>query len=180
MLRNHSTIISFEMNWLGELCQKYINLDDTVLDVGCGIHHTIEGLQCKSYLGCDVWMKYLAVTKQKQNVVRIDATKDLDRFPDKSYDVVLCLDVLEHVTLGDAEKILEHLKRICRKYVIIFTPSEFKDNESAVLNAWDLGECDYQRHRCLLTTEILMSHGFKVTDDNTDWALFGVYNGNGF
>ena len=180
MLRSHNTIISSKMNWLGELCQKYINLDDTVLDIGCGIHHTVEGLQFKSYLGCDVWMKYLDVTKQKQNVVRIDATKDLDRFPDKSYDVVLCLDVLEHVTLGDAEKILEHLKRICRKYTIIFTPSEFTENESAVENAWDLGRCDYQRHRCLLTMEILKGHGFKVSTDNGDWAYFGVYNGNGF
>ena len=166
------------MNWLGQLVQKHINLDDTVLDIGCGNLETIDGLQCNSYLGCDVWPKYLDVAKTKQNTVRIDATKDLDRFPDKSYDVVLCLDVLEHVTLGDAEKILEHLKRICRKYVIIFTPSEFKDNESAVLNAWDLGRCDYQRHRCVLTMEILKGHGFKVSTDNGDWAFFGVYDGN--
>lgn len=166
------------MNWLGELVQKYVTVDDTVLDIGCGIHHTIEGLICKSYLGCDIWPTYLDVVKQKQNVVRIDATKDLDRFPDKSYDVVICLDVLEHVELVQAKEVLEHLKRICRRFAIIFTPQTFKDNQSAVVNAWDLGECQYQHHKCLLTSEILQNCGFKVRIDNADNAFFGVYIGD--
>lgn len=166
------------MNWLGHKIQEHINHDDTVLDIGCGIHHTVEGLECKSYLGCDIWSKYLDVTKAKQNTLLLDATKDLWRFPDKSYDVVICLDMLEHVTLQEAEKILEQLKRICRKKVLIFTPSEYKDNKEATQNAWDLGTCEYQNHKCLLTSEILQKHGFRVRTDNVDDALFGVYNGN--
>ncbi len=166
------------MNWLGQAVQKYINLDDTVLDIGCGNLDTIDGLQCKSYLGCDIWEKYLDVTKTKQNVVRIDATKDLDRFPDKSYDVVLCLDVLEHVELEQAEYILSHIKRICRKHAIIFTPSKFETNESAAKDAWGLGECPFQYHRCVLNLDILSKYKFRVSTDNGDNAFFGVYDGN--
>ncbi len=166
------------MNWLGELVQKNVNLDDTVLDLGCGIRHTIDGLQCKSYLGCDIWMKYLEQVKEKHMIIHLDITKELERFPDKSYDVVLCLDVLEHVELEQAEYILSNMKRICRKKAIIFTPSEFKSNETAAEDAWGLGECKFQYHKCLIPIDLLQSKGFTVRQKNEDNAFYGVYNGN--
>jgi ubiquinone/menaquinone biosynthesis C-methylase UbiE len=49
-------------------------------------------------------------------------------FIDDSYDVVLSMDSIEHLKLEDAEKMIEEMKRIARKKVIIYTPTEFKDN----------------------------------------------------
>lgn len=168
------------MNWLGEAVQKEINPDDTVLDLGCGNYTTIEGLICKSYLGLDVWLPYLDVIKETQNVIQFNLETDhLERFPDKSYDIVICLDVLEHLDLKTADNTLRHMKRITRKKAIIFTPSEFYDNNKAVENAWDLGNCPFQKHKCVVSGQTLKALGFKINNDNEDRAWFGVYYGNG-
>ena len=140
------------------------------------LFRSIDGLSCWSYLGLDAWMPYLESIKSKQNVIQFDLEKDsLERFPDKSYDVVICLDVLEHLSLERVAYVLDNMKRIARKTVIIFTPSTFKDNHSATENAWDLGPCPFQKHKCLVPYDLLESKGFRVRMDNADNAYFGVF-----
>lgn len=167
------------MNWLGEVVQKSITETDTVLDIGCGIMSAIDGLKCKSYLGVDVWMPYLEHIKHKQSVLQMDVTNYLERFPDDSYDAVICLDLLEHLEEKDIEYVLSNLNRICRKKAIIFTPASFVTNESAAKNAWELGECKYQYHKCVVSLELLQKMRYKVSTDNADNAYFGVFNKSG-
>ena len=73
------------------------------------------------------------------------------------------------------DKALEEMKRICRKKLIIYTPNEFKTNEQAIDNAWDLGYNEYQIHRCLLDNTKLLNLGFKIRNDNEDAGNFGVW-----
>ena len=167
------------MNWLGGLVQKLVTESDTVLDLGCGIMTAIDGLKYKSYLGVDVWMPYLEHIKHKQNVLQMDVTENLEQFLDDSYDVVLCLDLLEHLELKQADYVLSHLNRICRKKSIIFTPSKFDTNIEATKNAWDLGECSFQTHKCLIPRELLYKKQYSIRTDNTDGGYFGVFNKNG-
>ena len=161
------------MNWLGKLVKRQINQDDTVLDLGCGIQQANDNIRAKSVLGVDIWSVYLDIIKDRINTVRLSMS-DLDRFMDDSYDVVICLDVVEHLEKDLALKVIDECKRICRKRAIIYTPSNFNDNMGAVPNAWDLGENPYQQHLCVLDLNDFNARGYhtQIVTDNGIFALW--------
>jgi 2-polyprenyl-3-methyl-5-hydroxy-6-metoxy-1,4-benzoquinol methylase len=161
------------LNWLGLIIQKHVTSNDSILDVGCGIMQATWGLKCKSYTGCDVWLKYLDHVKHRFNTIKLDVTKDLVMFPNDSYDVVLCLDVLEHLDQGHIMFVLDNLRRICRKKAIIFTPATFDTNEQSITDSWGLGINEYQRHRCLVDSQTLNVLGFKQKIINN--GILGIY-----
>lgn len=162
------------MNWLGEIVQERIGPDDTVLDLGCGIMQASDDMRAKIILGVDIWEKYLDHIKNVHPTMRVSMS-ELDRFMDKSYDVVICLDVVEHLEKDLALKVIDECKRICRKRAIIYTPSEFKDNMGSVQNAWDLGENPHQRHLCVLNNNDFESRGYN-TEIVTDDGIFAEWN----
>lgn len=161
------------INWLGELVQEKINPDETVLDIGCGIQQANDEIIAKSILGVDIFDNYLNHIKNNINTVKLSMS-ELDRFMDNSYDIVICLDVVEHLDKELALKVIDECKRICRKKAIIYTPSEFKDNMSAVDNAWDLGYNEHQKHLCVLSTEDFGIRGYK-TKIVTDNGIFAIW-----
>ncbi len=161
-------VVPFYMHWLGGYIQDFVERDDIVLDVGCGIMQATSdslykgSLKCKTILGMDIWLKYLDQIKDRYPTLCAN-TQNMWMFPDSSYDVVLCLDVLEHLELSDAMKLIDEMKRITRKHVIIYTPEEFETNEENESNAWDLGNNPHQKHKCVLTESELKKLGFDVS-----------------
>jgi ubiquinone/menaquinone biosynthesis C-methylase UbiE len=192
------------LDWLGKIIQKHVKPQDVVLDLGCGIMksttdileiidrdkysnftrkkrkiiHFLQNspkiIQCKSLLGCDIWSKYLDVSKQYFPVIKL-GMDELDKFVDDSFDVVLCIDVLEHLTLDDAISAIKHMKRITRKTVIIYTPSKFETNEEHVENVWNLGENKFQRHQCFLSQDILKELGFTISFPEPDKNTLAIF-----
>lgn len=163
------------MNWLGLQVQEHIANSDTVLDLGCGIMQASDDMVSKFILGVDIWDKYLDNIKHLHPTIRV-SMEETDRFMDNSYDVVICLDVVEHLEKELALKVINECKRICRKKAIIYTPSEFKDNLQAVPDAWGLGENPHQEHLCVLNHDDFVSRGYR-TSIVTDNGIFGVYDG---
>ena len=161
------------MNWLGNLIKNEINSKDSILDLGCGIMQATDELDNK-ILGVDIWPVYLNQIKNKFQTVKL-SMEETDRFMDKSYDVVICLDVVEHLDYQLALKILDECKRIARKKVIIYTPSIHKDNSPAEKDAWGLGECEYQKHLCVLSKDDFISRGFTVEDPANDKSHFAIW-----
>jgi 2-polyprenyl-3-methyl-5-hydroxy-6-metoxy-1,4-benzoquinol methylase len=87
----------------------------SVLDVGCGMG---MGMWIMSKYGAKSVHGQEIDKRLKQDDVTIGG---LDLFGDKSYDVVTCFDVIEHVP-EDYSFFLE-LKRICRQTLFISTPN---------------------------------------------------------
>ena len=190
------------MNWLGRLVQKEILLDDTVLDVGCGImqattesirpniisskrkiydllNYKMEysqsgNLKCKSLLGCDVWKPYLLIAKNYFPTIQL-SVNELDRFVDESYDVVICLDVLEHMKKDEALKAIDNMKRIARKKVIVYTPVRLEQSETQVSDSWGMGYNQYQKHVDLIDPSLLRDLGFKISFPEPDKNTFGIF-----
>lgn len=176
------------MNWLGHLIQKEIEKTDTVLDIGCGIYQATSdsltkerykdaNLKCKSVLGCEIVEKYVQRACKYFPTIRFDVT-NLDNykiFADNSFDVVICLDVLEHIDILAAEKIINEMKRIARKKVIIYTPSKFIANEVNVANAWGMGVNPLQTHQSFIAPEYLQFMGFTVSFPAPDHNTLGVF-----
>lgn len=165
------------MNWLGEIVQSLVTDNDTVLDLGCGIMQATIDLQCKSIVGVDIFPRYLEEIKHLHSTMHLSVTESCV-FLDQSYDVVTCLDVLEHLEKSEALQTVRECKRICRKAAILYTPQVFRANYQSPGGAWGLGDNIYQLHRCILLREELESEGYKVSVpelNNPTESMLAVY-----
>ena len=104
--------------------QLYIDGFDPkkVLDVGCALGHFVFAFQ---YLGveahgCD--QSQYAVENAKEeiraNLKQGDLAKTLP-YEDKFADLVICYDVLEHLTVEQVPWALSELKRVCSKNLLL-------------------------------------------------------------
>jgi len=92
-----------------------------ILDVGCGVGH--YGYVLKSYLGL---YEYIGIDKSKW-IIENTPYKDLDMrymditkgiaLPDSDYDLVLCIDVLEHLEEKDLDKTLQIMSLLGKKFI---------------------------------------------------------------
>jgi ubiquinone/menaquinone biosynthesis C-methylase UbiE len=93
----------------------------TILDLGCGygaysLALASEGRQC---VGSDINLKYLAsASVSGLPVVAVDSVLP---FPDRSFDTVMLLEVIEHVP--QLEAILREAFRVARRNVLVTVPN---------------------------------------------------------
>ncbi len=98
----------------------------TVLDAGCGEGETLERLG--SILEAEVTGIDLNPDSVEYAAVRIPSatflTGDIGELPfeDDSFDLVLCLEVLEHIP--EPGPVLAELSRVCRGDIVLSVPSE--------------------------------------------------------
>jgi len=145
------------MNWLTRviLDRKYIADNDTVLDIGCGLLHV--GIFGRVHLGIDGFRPALNAIAAKIPTLHGLAPGVLSQFVDCAYDVVLLLDVVEHLPREDAIKTILEAERIGRRRVVVFTPDGFIPRYTHD----PLTHNDLQKHLC----------GFSVADfDNRGYV----------
>ena len=92
----------------------------TILEVGCGDGVLINRLQKKGFncTGIDVSKEALSHVVCKKHLMSSDRLN----FNDKSFDMILCSEVLEHLPVNTYEKTLKELERVSREYILITTP----------------------------------------------------------
>jgi 2-polyprenyl-3-methyl-5-hydroxy-6-metoxy-1,4-benzoquinol methylase len=112
----------------------------TILDIGCGeiwtirvFFHTLRIKKAEiveNYTGFDLDEKALSradsfkFETMSVSLVQGDITEgDLKQFPDKSKDVVICLETIEHIKPEFVPLLLSEIKRICRGRAYISTPN---------------------------------------------------------
>lgn len=170
------------MNWVGDLIQENIEETDTILDLGCGIMQaTLDivpsypktKLKCKRLLGVDIHQPYLDYL----NTLGIETLNwDLRKVPipfkDKSFDIVLLTDILEHLDhMEYVNKLISESIRIARKKLIALTPIKFDNNIKAISNPYPYEQFkennEFLRHHLLIKKEYLEKNGFKVEKKGT-------------
>lgn len=167
------------MNWVTEILQKDINESDTVIDVGCGIFMTTDEIRCKSIIGIDAWIPYLEKKKHDFQTINFDIS-NIDNFKifiDKSYDVITCMDVIEHLEKSSGFLVIKELQRIARKKVIIFTPEGFVKQDDGQAGSWGENNPLFQKHRSGWSIEDFERLKFKVNiypdcDHNQMYAVY--------
>jgi SAM-dependent methyltransferase len=101
----------------------------TILDVGCGkgIRMAAMRLSRKESVSCmvgaDIFYPY--IERCRKDFIHDDYVWcDVRHLPfrEKSFDTVLCLDVLEHMTRGDGLNLIGEMEAIARAQVIVSTP----------------------------------------------------------
>jgi hypothetical protein len=94
--------------------------------------------------------------------------KDVGKIPHKSYDCVLCADVIEHFEKEPSRAFIETLEKIARKRVILFTPNGFVPQGAIDGN-------EFQIHRCGWEVEELEALGYSITGIYGHKSLRGEY-----
>jgi SAM-dependent methyltransferase len=159
----------FPFTPLGIVWRKVDKRAKTILDIGCGKGQPARFInRSKRFwlICCDIFKEYLLeCTKRKINAagyVLCDARKL--PFKDSSFDIVLCIRLLEHLNKSEGRQLIQHLQRIAVDQVIICTPvgaypqQPYDDNP-------------YQRHQAIWTPTELRSLGYKVIGNGLPFLL---------
>lgn len=144
---------------------------NSVLDLGCGRHSMVPIIPSKiETTGVELFEAHFMEAKAKgrhTHYIHDDILKV--RFPDKSFDAVVLLDVIEHLTKTEGLELLERMERWARKKIIVFTPNgflhqdEFDENPlMAHKSGWD--EKEFKR----LGFRVHGVRGFKGLKKHSD------------
>ena len=99
------------------------NLDRSArscLDVGCG-RGAFEFIKNVNSVGCDIYQPALEIAKEKgyyQDLIRCDVR--YPPFEAKSFDVVICVEVIEHLEKTDGLKLIKRMEGIACKQVMAY------------------------------------------------------------
>lgn len=102
----------------------------TILDCGCGrgiygyLIRTVRDLSGARLIGIDICQEYLVFCKKHKvydELIKGNATRL--PFKDKSIDLLLCSEVIEHLDERDGKGFLDEVDRVCRGRAIITTPN---------------------------------------------------------
>jgi ubiquinone/menaquinone biosynthesis C-methylase UbiE len=152
------------------------NQNKTILDIGCAdgdLMGFINNRKRFYTVGVDVYEPYLRECKRaKTHNANILCDVRKLPFKDKSFDVVLFLETIEHLEREEGLKVLQDVERIARREVIISTPVAFAEQKA-------YGENPHQEHRSFWNLAEMRQRGYKVrgTGIRENWLVEKVRNG---
>lgn len=85
-----------------------------ILDAGCGEGVLVEEYRSKGYSIEGIDLNYESEYVKRGNILNMP-------YPDNTFDVVLCLDVFEHIDFKDQPACLKEIKRILRPGVLLIS-----------------------------------------------------------
>lgn len=99
---------------------------DTVLDLGCGPESPLKYCTVNYSVGVDAFAPYLETSKQKKihNRYLLRKIENLNFHP-KSFDAVLLIEVLEHLSENDALATLKKAENWAKKKIIVSSPNGY-------------------------------------------------------
>lgn len=152
------------------LLRKHLADCDSVLDLGCGTASPIMFMSRRpqSLVGMDVLPEYLRLAKQRNTHDRYvsgDITKI--EFRPKSFDVVVALEVIEHLTAEEGQRLIFRMETWAKKKIIISTPNGYvpfvgADSFRTHNSGWTIGQLER------MGLSILGVGGYK-------WAWNGLF-----
>jgi len=130
-----------------------LNLKDCgkTLDLGCGSCSPVRFLQTYS-VGVDLDLEKLReAQKNKTHSALILADLRFLPFRPKTFDTVFLIEVIEHLSKEDGEKLLRKVESIAKRRIIITTPNGFLPQEGGL-----------QKHKSGWCKKELEKLGFRV------------------
>lgn len=143
-----------------------------VLDLGCGLGTIGKLLNADKrhyFTGIDFFQPYLDLCKKNgyyNQTIKADLTKI--NLTKKSYDVILILQVLEHLTTAQAKALLKQADKAAKRCIIITLP-----NGDCYQEKYDHNKLHV--HQSTWTSEDLKTLGFRVYGQSFK-PIFGKYS----
>ncbi len=146
-------IYYYESYKLNRIIKSKILNSNIAVDIGCGIRPS-KFIRSKIHICIEPFKDYVEVIKQKyefENYVILQDTWEncLSLFPDKSVDIVIFSDVIEHLSKDDGFSLIKESCRIAKSQVAFFTPLGFMPQivNSDNSDAWGLKGGEFQEHK---------------------------------
>lgn len=157
------------MNAPGFTIRKELAVGDSVLSLCAGIATELRRLPGENKVVCvDIVPEYLAEINKRYpeyETVLSDVVEYAYKVPSKSFDIVSCIDGIEHLKKKDGLKLIKEMKRIAKKKILLFTPQGYIENRPE--HTWDIDGGDhYQLHISGWTIEELTGLGFDLLWEN--------------
>jgi len=114
---------------------------NSILDIGCGYNPGIKKTtnRMQHSVGMDTFspsIEKAKVEKTHGEFILEDINTALEKVLDKSFDVVIALDLIEHFTKEKGIWLIKQMERIAIKKIIIFTPNGFVPQTPYDNNPW--------------------------------------------
>ena len=139
--------------------QQEIGNSTSVLDIGCGRDSPVGHLK-RSFRseGIDIYPQCIQISQKHHyhDTYRLGDVRKLSHYyPNKSFDTLISVDVIEHLTKPESLKMITQMEKIARKRVILMTPRGYIDQ-----GAYDGNP--YQVHHSGWETKELQDLGYTV------------------
>ncbi|MHB1527475.1 MAG: class I SAM-dependent methyltransferase [Candidatus Dormibacteria bacterium] len=151
-----SRLLSWAAPTLASLLQRELAGMGSILDLGCGESSPVRHMPGSYLVGVDGDHRTVQLAAERgthDEVVEGDLRSIT--FPAKSFDAVVLVEVIEHMSHEEGERLLEQALTWSRVKVVVTTPNGF----------WPQGALDgnlLQVHRCGWTIDELKSLGMRV------------------
>ena len=128
----------------------------SILDLGCGYNSVLQYVNTPIKVGVELFVPYLEQS-EKKGIHHQYINKDIREvdFGPKSFDAVIMIDVLEHLTKEDGLKLIKKIEKWVKKKILILTPNGFV-NQDAYDNNF------LQEHKSGWNVEGFKDMGFNV------------------
>jgi len=158
-MKINNVIEFFNNEFYKQAVKNSIAGSSSVLDVGCGYNSILGKIRGTfTSTGIDVFRDCIQVSKKAKNHNKyiVGDIRNLQNFfPKKSFDDVIALDVIEHLTKTEAQKMIGQMEKIAKKRVIIMTPNGFYPQEILFGNP-------HQKHKSGWHIHDLKALGYRV------------------
>lgn len=153
---------------------------ESLLSLCCGIGLELSGLETRSITAVDIAPQYLAKVGKRcpqAKTVCSDALEYIKDQPDQSVDVISIIDGIEHMDKETGLRVIEHMKRVAKKEVLLFTPQGRTEDgylKNEPHNAWGIEGADhFQTHKSGWTADELHELGFECIVQTDDVSQHG-------
>jgi ubiquinone/menaquinone biosynthesis C-methylase UbiE len=151
------------------------NNGESLLSLCAGIGFELQGLSTTKITAVDISPQYCAVLREKFSHIKVVNQDSVDYIKDcgeNQYEIITCLDGLEHISKERGQELLDNMKRVASKKCLIFTPDRYLRNEPH--NAWGIEGSDiYQLHLSAWTPEELTAQGFRLINTESSVSQHG-------
>lgn len=156
----------------------------TILDIGCGygwFELNVISRGVKKIVATELTTLDLKTIKKniKSPRLKIQEADAIDLpFSDKTFDTVVCWEVIEHIPKDTENKMFSEINRVLRPKGKLYLSTPFKSWPSRLFDPawWLIGHRHYTREQL---SEFGKMTGFKLLKSNIKgewWEIFGILN----
>lgn len=133
----------------------------SILDVACGLSLKSKYIPAKIRVGVDIYEKYFKYIESDEPylVIKYDVRNLEKIFIPNSFDLVLALDIIEHLEKKESKKMIKQCEKIAKKAVVLETPNGKVEQNIDITGH---GGHTFQTHRCGWTPDELKKMGYKT------------------
>ena len=133
----------------------------TILDVACGLSLKSKYIPAQIRVGVDIYEEYFKHIEADvpYAVVKYDVRKLNEIFVPKSFDLVIALDVIEHLEKEESLEMIRQCEKIAKLGVVLETPKGYIPQNMDIQGH---GGDEWQTHRSGWEPEELEKLGYSV------------------